>query len=58
MIKQAMMRPYRDRLLKPLRLVARFNGWDRNIVFAVPDVEFPTLDIEKSGKRETNQNPD
>ncbi len=58
MIKQAMMRPYRDRLLKPLRLVARFNGWDRNIVFAVPDVEFPTLDVEKSGKRETNQNPD
>lgn len=58
MIKQAMMRPYRDRLLKPLSLVARFNGWDSNIVFAVPDVEFPTLDVEKSGKRETNQNPD
>lgn len=58
MIKQAMMRPYRDRLLKPLSLIKRFNGWDNNIVFAVPDVEFPTLDVEKTGKRETHQNPD
>ena len=57
MIKQAMMRPYRDRLLKPLSLIKRFNGWNKDIVFAVPDVEFPTLDVDKSGKRETNQNP-
>lgn len=52
MIKQAMMRPFRDRLLKPLTLIKRFNGWDPNIVFAVPEYTFPTLDVEKSGKRE------
>lgn len=58
MIKQAMMRPYRDRLLKPLNLIKRFNGWDKDIVFAVPEFEFPTLDVEKSGKKETVKQPE
>lgn len=57
MIKQAMMRPFRDRLLKSLNLVKRYNGWDENIVFVVPEFVFPTLDVEKTGKRETIQNP-
>jgi hypothetical protein len=52
MMKQALMKPYRDRLLRPLNLVKRFNGWDKDIVFAVPDIEFTTLDQNKSGKQE------
>lgn len=57
MINQAMKRPYRDRLLMPLTLIKRYNNWDPNIVFAVPDFEFPTLDVNKAGKQETIQNP-
>lgn len=53
LMKQAMMKPYRDRLLRPLSLIKRFNGWDKNIVFAIPDIEFTTLDKNKSGKEET-----
>src|SRR5690606_11627145 len=34
MMKQALMKPYRDRLLRPLNLVKRFNGWNKDIVFA------------------------
>ncbi|WP_372772099.1 hypothetical protein [Mangrovibacterium sp.] len=49
-IKQALMKPTRDRLMRPLTLIKRFNGWDKNIVFAVPDFEFTTLDVNKSGK--------
>lgn len=56
-IKQAMMRPFRDRLLKPLTLIKNFNGWDKDIVFGVPEFQFTTLDVAKSGKVESNQNP-
>ena len=52
-IKQALMKPVRDRLLRPLTLIKRFNGWDKDIVFAVPDFEFTTLDVNKSGKELT-----
>lgn len=53
MMKQALMKPFRDRLLRPLELVSRFNNWDRNIVWAVPDIEFPTLDKAKTGQQTT-----
>jgi hypothetical protein len=53
MIKQALMKPFRDRLLRPLILTKRVNGWPNDIVFAVPDIEFTTLDKNKSGKQET-----
>nr|WP_321357181.1 hypothetical protein [uncultured Draconibacterium sp.] len=55
MMKQALMKPFRDRLLRPLNLVKRFNGWDSDIVIAVPDIEFTTLDQNKSGKQETTK---
>ena len=50
-IKQAMMRPFRDRLLKPLTLIKRYNGWDKDIVFAVPEHIFTTLDESKTGTK-------
>jgi hypothetical protein len=55
MIKQALMKPFRDRLLRPLTLIKRFNDWPADIVFAVPDIEFTTLDQNKSGKQETTK---
>lgn len=51
MIKAAMMAPLRDRLLKPLYFVKRFNNWPKELVFTVPDYEFTTLDVNKSGKQ-------
>ena len=55
MIKSALMKPYRDRLLKPLYLVKRFNKWPKDLEFIVPDFEFTTLDKNKSGKQEVIQ---
>jgi len=51
LMKQALMRPYRDRLLRPLTVIKNFNNWDRNMVWAVPDIEFTTLDQNKSGQQ-------
>ena len=55
MIRQALMKPFRDRLLRPLTLVKRFNKWSDDTVFIVPDIEFTTLDQNKSGKQETTK---
>ena len=52
MMKQALTKPFRDRLIRPLTLVKRFNKWDSDIVIAVPDIEFTTLDQNKTGKQE------
>jgi hypothetical protein len=43
-IKQAMLRPLRDRLLMPLYLVKNFNGWDPSISFDIPNMTLTTLD--------------
>ena len=53
MMKQALMKPFRDRLLRPLDLVKQYNKWDSNMVWAVPDIEFTTLDQNKSGQQTT-----
>lgn len=55
-IKQAMMRPFRDRLLKPLNLIKRYNNWGDDIVFAVPEHVFVTLAESKTGEK-TQQKP-
>ena len=52
LMKQALMKPFRDRLLRPLEVIRKFNKWDRNIVFAVPDIEFTTLDQNKYGQQQ------
>lgn len=53
MMKQALMKPFRDRLLRPLELVKQFNKWDGNMVWAIPDIEFTTLDQNKTGQQAT-----
>jgi hypothetical protein len=36
-----------------LTFIKLFNKWDKDIVFAVPEFEFTTLDKDKSGKKES-----
>lgn len=53
MIKQALMKPLVDRVLRPLRLVHQLNGWDKDITIVVPEFIFTTLDQNKSGKQQS-----
>jgi hypothetical protein len=53
MIKQSLTKPLRDRLLRPLVAIKNFNKWPKELVFAVPDIEFTTLDKQPSGKETT-----
>ena len=43
-IKQALMRPFRDLLLKPLYLVKAINQWPPDIYFIIPNLQLTTLD--------------
>ena len=43
-IKQALMKPVRDRLLRPLYIIKRFNGWPEDIHFTIPNIVLTTLD--------------
>jgi len=52
LIKSAMMKPFRDRLIRPFQLIKRFNKWPNELVFTVPEMEFTTLDANKTGKQE------
>lgn len=52
-IKQALLKPIRDRILKPLYLVKAVNKWPEEIYFAIPNIELTTLDKNKTGV-ETN----
>jgi len=49
-IKQALMKPIRDRILKPLYLIKNINGWDPNIQFVIPHMELTTLDSGSGSK--------
>lgn len=57
LIKQALMKPFRDRLLMPFYLIKRYNEWPEDIEFIIPDINLVTLDQDKSGKKETNPEP-
>lgn len=48
-IKQALLKPIRDRLLRPLYLVKAINKWPADIHFAIPNIELTTLDKNKTG---------
>ena len=43
-IKQALMRPFRDRLLRPLYLIKAINNWPNDIHFICPNLALTTLD--------------
>lgn len=50
LMKQALMKPYTDRVLRVFNLIKRFNGWDNNFYVSVPEYIFTSLDKNKSGK--------
>jgi len=43
-IKQALMKPIRDRLLMPLYIIKAINKWPDDIFFSIPNIELTTLD--------------
>jgi len=43
-IKQALVKPFRNIILKPLNLIKNFNKWPTNIEFVIPDIALTTLD--------------
>lgn len=56
-IKSSLMSPFRNRLLIPLNLIKRYNGWPANTVFTVPEHVFTTLDKNKSGSETNTSKP-
>lgn len=57
-IKQALLKPIRDRLLLPLYLIKKVNGWPEDIHFAIPNIQLTTLDTNKSGSEKVIQGGD
>lgn len=53
LMKQACMKPIVDRILRPLKFIKQFNGWDKDIYINMPEYIFTTLDQNKSGKQES-----
>jgi hypothetical protein len=43
-IKQSLMKPIRDRILRPLYIIKAINGWDPTLKFVIPNIELTTLD--------------
>ncbi len=50
-IKQALMRPIRDRLLRPLYIIKNFNGWDPTLSFEIPNITLTTLDANAGSQK-------
>ena len=48
-IKQALLKSIRDRLLRPLYLIKKVNKWPEGIYFTIPNIELTTLDKNKTG---------
>ena len=53
MMKQSLMRPFIDLVLRPFSIVKQVNGWDKDIAVVMPEYIFTTLDQNKSGKQES-----
>jgi hypothetical protein len=54
-IKQAIIKPFRDRLLLPLYLVKAINKWPDDIFFAIPNVKLTTLDKNTGAEKVISQ---
>jgi hypothetical protein len=48
-IKQAILKPFRDRILKPFYLTKAINKWPQDLHFVIPNIELTTLDKSKTG---------
>jgi hypothetical protein len=57
-IKQALMTVFRQRPIRVLNLIKRFNGWPQELTWVIQDFNFTTLDQNKSGKElKTTETP-
>jgi len=54
-IKQAMLKPFRDRLLFPLYVIKAINKWPEDIYFTIPNIELTTLDKGTGAKKTISQ---
>lgn len=48
-IKQTLLKPFRDRILKPFYLIKAINQWPEDLHFVIPNLELTTLDKDKTG---------
>lgn len=57
LLRQILMSPTQNIMLKPLEVASRFNGWDPHLVWEIKREVMTTLDRSKSGitQSETNQ---
>lgn len=53
MIKQSLMTIFRQRPLRTLKLIQKFNNWPKELVWVLQDFNFTTLDKNKTGKEKT-----
>jgi len=50
-MKQSMIAPFINRIMRPLKIIKAYNNWDPRLVFVNPQFEFTTLDQNASGKQ-------
>jgi hypothetical protein len=55
MIKQALLKPFRDRLLFPLYLIKAINKWPDDVHFIIPNLELTTIDQGTGAKKTISQ---
>jgi len=48
-LKQAQIKPLRDRILRPLYVIKAINRWPDDLHFVIPNLELTTLDKSKTG---------
>jgi hypothetical protein len=51
LIKQSLMKPLRDYVLKPLYVVKAINEWDPALQFTIPNMQLTTLDTGKQTEK-------
>lgn len=51
-IKQSMMKPFRDMILQPLRLVKHINSWPKDVDFVIPNIMLTTLDKNTGAEKQ------
>lgn len=49
LIKQVLVKPIRDRILRPLYVIKSINEWDPRLHFVIPNITLTTLDNDKTG---------
>lgn len=54
LIKQIIMKPFRDIVLKPFYLIKAINEWPEDMEFHIPNVVLTTLDKNKTGTESKN----